>query len=92
MREHRGLYDGPVEILVDETERLDAWVHLVKYVEVIETRTEPATRRDGTQSWHGFLPELSARERKRLVDHQLDLELPSGQTGRAVMTESKSVS
>lgn len=90
MIEQRGRYDGPAEIWVDKAKRLDAWVHLVKYVDFIETGTNPPIHVDGEELWHGFLPELSTRERKRLVGRQLDLKLPSGRTGRAVMTEPNS--
>ena len=35
----------------------------------------------------GYLVGLSERERSGLIGPQLDLKLPNGQTGRAVMTD-----
>jgi hypothetical protein len=91
MKEQRGSYDGPVEIWVGDAKRLDAQAQLVKHAPEIVTRTDPPLRRDGRESWDGYLVGLSMSERRSLFDgQQLDLKLPNGQTGRAVMTDYNS--
>ena len=90
MRERRGSFDDLVEIWVDDAKRLDAQVQLDKYVELIVTPTNPPIRRDGKQSWDGYLVGLSDHERFGLIEQQLDLKLPNGQTGRAVMKDYNS--
>jgi hypothetical protein len=91
MKENRGSFDDRVEIWIAEVKQLDAEVHLDKYVDVIEIRTLGGVElMDGPQSWDGYLVGLSDHERSGLIGQQLDLKLPSGQTGRAVMTDYNS--
>jgi len=85
MREQRGSFDDLVEIWADDAKRLDAQVHLDKYVELIVTKTDPPIRRDGPQSWSAYVVGLSDHDRSGLIGQQLDLKLPNGQTGRAMM-------
>ncbi len=84
--ERRHTYDGPVEVWVDGTKRMDASVRLAGYVDVTvapRNGIDHPESVDGVTSWSGFLQGLNEIDAMTLLPEQLELRFPDGRVGEA---------
>src|ERR1022692_739117 len=89
--EARLRYNGPAEIWVGGVKRFDVVVRLIGWVDVTEITTNGgASLQDGVTSWDGNIVGLAERDLFGMVGATLEVKLPEGGSGEAVLLNSDS--
>ena len=88
VRELRGEYLGEAEMRADGVKVSDITVHLLGFVDVMHIRTlGQEIDTDGTVSWSGTLKDVPMANQFPLVGKHLELVLPTGKSGTAVIAK-----